>query len=72
MDIYISLSIATIIMLCVSIILFLAVSIFAYTQGMFDGGGDYNLAPIFIATFYAIGWVIPSLLMWAIYATWFK
>lgn len=57
-----------------SALLFVAVTVFAWYSGLFDGGSSgyaAGLEGFFIIILYAVLWAIPSLAGWAIYATWF-
>lgn len=64
-------STALIIAAC-SCVLFLFVTWLAHSQGIFDGGDPFGIAFIFGLALYAALWATPSLLAWAVYATWFK
>jgi hypothetical protein len=57
-----------------SLLLFIGVTILGHYQGMFDGGDGYagGLGGLFLIILYAILWAGPSLLAWAIWATWWK
>lgn len=57
-----------------SLLLFIGATILAHQQGLFDGGGGYagGLDAVFIVILYAVFWAIPSLLAWAVWATWWK
>jgi hypothetical protein len=57
-----------------SLLLFVGVTILCHWQGMFDGGGGYagGLDGFFIVIAYAVFWAVPSLLVWAVWATWWR
>lgn len=57
-----------------SLLLFIAVTFLAHQQGMFDGGGGYagGLDGLFLMMLYALLWAAPSLLAWAVWATWWR
>lgn len=70
----ITLTIPFLLLSCFSMLLFICVTIFCYWQGMFDGGGGYagGLDGLFIVIAYAVLWVVPTLLAWAVWATWWR
>lgn len=58
-----------------SLALFIGVTILAHSQGMFDGsGGGYlgGIDALFTIILYAVFWAVPSLLAWAVWATWWR
>jgi len=52
-----------------SVLLFLAVNLFARSQRITTSSGLEVIALIMLYTNF---WIIPSLLAWAVWATWFK
>lgn len=67
-----AISLPMLIGLGLSFLLFIAVSVLAVRQGLFDGGGYSDLSQISVVFFYIFLWLVPSLLGWAAYATWWK
>ncbi|MFN3303053.1 MAG: hypothetical protein ACK44A_04960 [Roseateles sp.] len=69
-----TLSLPVLILLGISLALFIATTYLCHSQGMFDGGGGYagGLDGLFTVILYAIFWAIPSLIAWAVWATWFR
>ena len=70
-----TLSLPVLILIGISFAMFIGVTILAHSQGMFDGGGGGYLGGIdalFTIILYAVFWVVPSLLAWAIWATWWR
>ena len=59
-----------------SLLLFIGVTIFCHQAGMFDagGGGGFvaGLDSLFATIVYLICWAVPSLLAWAVWATWWR
>lgn len=57
-----------------SLLLFINATILAHKNGMFDGGGGYagGVEAIFLVALYLIFWALPSLLAWAVWATWWR
>lgn len=57
-----------------SLLLFISVTIFCHSQGMFDGGGGYlgGIDALFTLIVYGMFWAVPSLMAWAVWATWFR
>ena len=59
-----------------SLLLFIGVMIFCYQAGMFDAGGGSGfvagLDSLFATIVYLICWAVPSLLAWAVWATWWR
>jgi hypothetical protein len=55
-----------------SILCLLLVTGFCFIAGLFDGPDPYGIAWMFGLIFYACGWVVPSLVAWAVWATWFR
>lgn len=68
-----SISLAVLVGLAFSAVLFIIATVICWRQGLFDGGGGYagGLDAVFIIFMYVIFWILPSILTWAIYATWF-
>ena len=70
-----TLSLPVLVLLGISFALFIGVTILAHSQGMLDGGGGGYLGGIdalFTIILYAVFWAVPSLLAWAIWATWWR
>ena len=70
-----TLSLPVLILIGISLALFVGVTILAHSQGMFDGGGGGYLGGIdalFTIILYVVFWAVPSLLAWAIWATWWR
>jgi len=57
-----------------SLLLFIGVTILAYSQGLYDGRGGLGgaMEGAFLVILYAICWALPSLLTWAVWATWLR
>lgn len=57
-----------------SALLFLVVTVLCHRRGFFDScsGVGAGFAGLFLVVTYAILWAVPSLLAWAVWATWFK
>lgn len=55
-----------------SVILFIAAGLLCKSQGLFDGPDTYGIGGFFIVGIFAIFWGMPSVLAWAIWATWIK
>lgn len=55
-------------------LLFLVVTALCHRRGLFDSCGGLGdvFAGLFLIVNYAIFWAVPSLLAWAVWATWFK
>ena len=69
----ISLSLGAVLLLAMSLLLFVLVTWFCVSQGLFDDGGGYiDLSGFFVFVIYVIGWAMPSLVAWAVWATWFQ
>jgi hypothetical protein len=54
-----------------SLVLFIAVTVLAHQQGLFDGD-SLGVGAMFALTFYLLFWLAPTLLAWAVWATWWK
>ena len=70
-----TLSLSVLVLIGISLSLFVGVTILAHSQGMFDrGGGGYlgGINALFTIILYAVFWAVPSLLAWAIWATWWR
>ena len=69
-----TLSLPVLVLLGISFALFIGVTILAHSQGMLDGGGGYlgGIDALFTIILYAVFWAVPSLLAWAIWATWWR
>ena len=52
--------------------LFIGVTALTIWQGMWDGGDPYGVGAMFICFIYMVLWALPSLIIWAVWATWFK
>ena len=73
MDIHFAISTGALVIIGLSIALFIATTWLCYLQGMFDGSPDtYGVGAIFTMFFYMLFWGIPTLVIWAVWATWFK
>lgn len=59
-----------ILLLAFSFVMFILATLLNWQQGLFEPASDYGFGGLFAAMIYAILWAIPSLLAWAIYATW--
>lgn len=56
-----------------SVALFVAVSVFCRWHRMFDEWSDpMNFMALFVLLAYAVLWAVPSLVAWAVWATWFR
>lgn len=55
-----------------SALLFVLVTHFCWRQGMFDGADTLGIGSLFTLLFYSVGWAMPSLLIWATWATWLR
>ena len=57
-----------------SLALFIGVTIFCHFQGLFDNGGGYlgGIDALFTIIVYSMFWAVPSLMAWAVWATWFR
>ena len=68
-----TLSLPVLVLLGISFALFIGVTILAHSQGMLDGGGYLGgIDALFTIILYAVFWAVPSLLAWAIWATWWR
>lgn len=69
-----TISLPVLIGLSLCLLLFIAVTVLAHSEGMFDDPGGYlaGLNGAFLVLLYAILWALPSLAGWAIYATWWR
>lgn len=70
-----TLSLPVLALIALSLALFVGVTILAHSQGLFDGGGGSLLGGInalFTVALYAVFWAAPSLLAWAVWATWWR
>jgi hypothetical protein len=70
-----SLSIGAMALIALTIVLFVGMTLLCWLGGLFDGAGGAfgcDTSPLFIAFFFAIGWALPSLAAWAVWATWFR
>jgi len=67
----ITLSLPILILLGISVVLFIATTLLCFQQGLFDND-SYGIGAMFALLIYAILWAIPSVLAWAIWATWIK
>lgn len=56
----------------VSAITFIVLTVVLFREGVFDGSDLFGLNVLFATLTYAVLWLIPSLLAWAIWATWFN
>lgn len=68
----ITISAPHLIMLAICIALFVATTVFCVWQGLFDGNDQFGIGEIFKIAAYAVFWIIPSLTMWAVWATWIR
>lgn len=70
-----TISLPVLILLGLSLALFVGATILAHSQGMFDaGGGGYlgGIDAMFTMILYTLLWALPSLLAWAVWATWWR
>jgi hypothetical protein len=69
-----TITLPVLILLGISLALFIGTTVLAHYQGMFDNSGGYagGLDGLFLLILYAIFWAIPSLVAWAIWATWLR
>lgn len=70
-----TISLPVLALIVISLVLFVGVTILAHSQGMFDGGGGSlagGVNALFTVTLYAVFWAAPSLLAWAVWATWWR
>jgi len=67
----ITISLGVVGLLAFSLVLFLLVTWLIGAQGLFFDD-TFGIGALFAIAFYAILWVIPSLIAWGIWATWFK
>lgn len=70
-----TISLSVLILLGISVALFIGVTVFCHREGMFDaGGGGYcaGLDGLFMIGIYLIFWALPSLIAWAVWATWLR
>lgn len=58
--------------LCISLVLFILVTLSCHRSGLFDGTDSLGIGALFTLLFYALGWLIPSLAAWAAWATWWR
>lgn len=68
----ITLSLWPLALIAISVVLFIAITWFCVSTDLFNSEGMFNINPVFVLVLYACGWAVPSLGMWAIYATWFR
>ncbi len=66
----ITLSLAAVIGIGLSLLLLCAVLYLCHQQGLFDGRDTYGLGGLFAVVLISLLWLAPSLAGWAIYATW--
>lgn len=59
------------VLMLIAVLLFALVTMFCWRAGLFEGN-DLGLGTLFAVLFYAGGWVIPTLAMWAVWATWLR
>jgi hypothetical protein len=55
-----------------SVALLVAVTVFCHVAGMFDGGDRLGVNTVFIVIYYAVGWLLPSLVALVVWAIWFR
>lgn len=55
-----------------SVFLLIATTGFCLIAGLFDGDDPWGVAWIFTLIIYGICWAMPSLIAWAVWATWFR
>jgi len=70
-----TISLPVLILIGVCLALFIGVTLLAHSQGLFDkGGGGYlgGIDSLFTMILYTLLWAVPSLLIWAIWATWWR
>ena len=72
MEFAITLSGGAVAIIGVSIVLFALVTALCIQQGLFGADDQYGIAFLFALCFYAALWAVPSLLIWAVWATWFR
>jgi len=69
-----TISLPLLILLGISLALFATVTVLCHCQGLFDGGDGYlaGLDSLFTLILYGMFWAVPSLMAWAIWATWWR
>lgn len=60
------------IIIAVSVVLFILVTFLCGLSGLFDGHDSMGIGALMIVIFYSALWLVPSLLAWAVWATWWK
>lgn len=68
----IAISTSVLALVVVSLLFLLFVTAFCWRAGLFDGPDPYGIGWLFGFMFYVCGWVVPSLVAWAAWATWFR
>lgn len=67
-----TLGLVPLVLIGVSVILFGLATWACASQGLFEGSDTFGVGAMFTLVIYAVLWAIPSLIAWAVYATWFK
>jgi hypothetical protein len=55
-----------------SVLCLVLVTAFCVVAGLFNGPDPYRIGWVFGLIVYVCGWVVPSLVAWAVWATWFR
>lgn len=55
-----------------SVLMFALVTLFCYKTGSFDGSDTLGIGAVFTWLFYLAFWIVPSLVAWAAWATWWR
>lgn len=74
MTVAFTLSTGAMVVLAISLALLIGCTLIAWCQDMFGSSGGYlgGLDGLFLFLLYACLWAVPSLLVWAVWATWWK
>jgi hypothetical protein len=70
MTITFSVQFSALMVVAFSLFCLMATTAFCWVSGLFDGNDPWGIGWMFGLIFYCCGWVVPSLVAWATWATW--
>lgn len=72
MTVSVTLSLGAAVLMIFSLVLFVVVTVVQRHMGMFDGADSLGIGGLFSLLFYVLFWALPSVLAWAVWATWLR
>jgi hypothetical protein len=67
-----TISLAAVLLLAFSALCFIGTTVFIRRMGGHGGSDTYGIGALFDMLIYLALWVVPSLLAWAVWATWLR